>query len=109
MPRKGASFPITDEWRAAVARELRVRKMRQQDLANAIGCSQPTLSHLLSGVATSSSLVPQIHKALGWAPPRADVPSGDVGELLKIWDRLTELDRARLLERARTLLELSKG
>lgn len=67
--RTGVSMPITEEWRAQVSAARRAAKMKQSDLAKAVGTRQATISRIERGVADSSDLVLAISRTLGIAPP----------------------------------------
>ncbi len=103
--RSGQAYPIDDAWRRRVRDALARKGMSQADLARAAGCSPATISELLGGKSHESPLVPDIHEALGWSPPRMAVLSLDQEELLTYWDKLDPARRARLLERAAALAE----
>lgn len=62
-------MPITEEWRAQVSAARRAAKMKQSDLAKAVGTRQATISRIERGVADSSDLVLAISRTLGIAPP----------------------------------------
>lgn len=78
------------------------------------------ISYLLSDEAKQSSLVPLVETVLampsslgaGAGPNRAARTFRDdplTGELLDVFDELTEFNKARLLERARMMLETQKS
>lgn len=110
MPRiSGQAYPIDDEWRARVRSAMDRLGMSQADLARAAGCAFSTISELLSGNSKESPILPRIHLALGWTPPRLATLSGDAEVLMSRWDQLDKERRARLLERAEMLLEETQG
>lgn len=73
------SFPITDDWRALVAGRLRELDMTQSALARTVGvgATGPTISLLLHGRLTRSSLLPAIERALKLRPPGCSRCGGD--------------------------------
>jgi hypothetical protein len=103
------TYPVTPEWKERVKELLEERgRGAQAALAKAIRCSSGTLAELLGPDARHSHLVPRIHDYFGWPAPMAPLASPDAAEISFLYDRLSEVDRARLLERARTMLELKK-
>jgi len=103
----GQSYPITQEWRARVGRELLRRDWFQAQLARALGCAAGTITHLLHGEVKGSPYVPAIHVLFGWLPPPA-AGSEASEEALQILAGLDELGRARWFERGRALLDEQK-
>lgn len=65
---KAPAYPIDATWRAEVRKILEERGLSQSWLANEIG-AVPSAIVFLFNTATSSALVPAIHKALGLVPP----------------------------------------
>lgn len=105
MPRSGIAIAIDDNWRKRVRAAMADRGWRQADLAREVGCRPSVISEILGGRVSQSPYVSDIHERLGWEPPLPPVLSADAAELLYIWDHLDEVDRARFLERGRTILE----
>jgi transcriptional regulator with XRE-family HTH domain len=108
MPRTRPAHPVDDAWRRRVRRALEDRGWEQLDLAKAAKCSPSVLSELLTGKKQSSPSVPDIHLALGWTPPLPPSLPEETEELLELWNSLDDLDKGRLLERARILAESTK-
>lgn len=99
---------IDDLWRARVRRALENKGWEQLDLAKAVGCSPSIISDLLSGKKNQSPYLPDIHTALGWSPPNPPVFPEETDELMQLWQRLDDIAKGSLLERARLLYENSK-
>lgn len=92
------SPPLT---RAALARKL---KCGRSSITEMLG---PEDAHARAKWERSgqSTLVPAVHKALGWDPPPPLVLAQDTQELLAIFESLSEKDRGAMLERARVMRE----
>ncbi len=106
MPRKkGGSHVVDDTWRKRVEKILEDRGWSRADLARESGVGRSTITDLLNGRTNECVNLDKVHKALGWDPPLPPVLSKDASELFGIWDRLNELERGRLLERARAIFE----
>lgn len=108
MPRKGQAFPIDDNWRGQVRSAIAERFKSEAAFARHARISKASLSEALSPGSKQSTLVPAIHRALGWPAPRPLLLSRDDEELLRLVSQLDTTDRAALRERAMTLLELRK-
>lgn len=106
--RAGQAYPIDDGWRRMVERKLKSKQMSRADLARAAGCSPSVISELLNGDAKESIYVPEIHFALDISPPPTSLLPGDTEELLALWEKLDDLGKVRLLERAAALVEEKK-
>jgi hypothetical protein len=63
--------------------------------------SKPALSEALASESVQTTVMPDIHKALGWRPPRL-VLAPDQLELLAQWDAMDDFERGAQLERARS-------
>lgn len=63
------AYPIDDAWRAEVRKIMQERGLSQSWLASEIGVV-PSAIVFLFKTATSSHMVPAIHKALGLVPPK---------------------------------------
>jgi len=61
----GAAYPISDEWRARVKIRLEELEMSQAELARRVGCTPAAITNVLRD-NKQSSLVPKIHRVLGW-------------------------------------------
>lgn len=109
MPRKGPAYPITEEWqtwvRARIDEMKEAQEIRSQnDLAVRAGISKASLSEALSENAVQTTVMPQIHKALGWPPPLL-TPPVYVLRLVEYFTELGELDQGQWLERFRQAVE----
>jgi hypothetical protein len=84
--------------------------MTVKDLAAAVKCGQSTMHDLLnSPEAKHSSLVPAIHRRLGWNPPAAPeadpvIFSPDALEMAGMYDRLPEEVRKSMRDQAAAFL-----
>jgi lambda repressor-like predicted transcriptional regulator len=105
VPRKGPAYPIDSEWRDRVNSELSARDWSRAELSRRAKCSRASITEALDLGSTQSTLVPSIHKALGWPPPLRPMMSPDVQEIIGIMSRLAPEQRGALLERARILEE----
>jgi hypothetical protein len=113
MPRRGIPYPVTRTWQNRVRSALEQGKMTPKQFAKKVGCAQSTMSDLLSENARHSTLVPKIHRVLGWEPPQlpedvsapVPIPTPDAVELSKMFDRLSDEHRQKLLDDAKTYLE----
>lgn len=106
MPRTGPAWPITPEWRRDVRlaidamRDERGKPISDAAFARLAKISKASLSEALDDGSTQTTVMPDIHKALGWDPPRL-VLAQETLELLTQWDNMGEFERGQLLERAR--------
>jgi transcriptional regulator with XRE-family HTH domain len=108
MPRKGSAYPITKEWRTAVVAGFKAKGLSQNQFADLAKVSKASLSEALNPESKQSTLVPAIHKALGWPPPMPLVLTPEKHTLLAIYDRIPERDQGALLERAKQFDEQRK-
>lgn len=69
-PPARATYPIDKAWKDAVRTAMAERGLSQAQLATKIGAVPSAIVFILN-TATSSSLVPKIHEALGFAAPGA--------------------------------------
>ncbi len=107
MPRKGPAYAITEEWRSSVMTRIVEMKISQNELARRAKISKASLSDALDKDSIQTTVMPAIHKALGWDPP----PTGfapDALELLALYTQMSERDQGALIERARTDVERHK-
>lgn len=107
---KAARYVVDDAWRKRVEQRLIEKQMSRADLARESSrfgarVGRSTITDLLNGKQNHCVGLPAIHKALGWDPPLPPILSNDASELFGIWDRLSEFERGRLLERARAIFE----
>lgn len=72
----------------------------QNELADIAGISKSALSEALSDSAVQTTVMPEIHRALGWPKPLL-APPVYVLTLVDLFLRMPELDRGRWLERMR--------
>lgn len=106
MARKaGTSYVVDDDWRKRVEQRMTDRGLTRADLARESRLSRSTITDLLNGNTNECVGLPSIHRALGWDPPLPPILSADASELYGIWERLSDFDRGRLLERARAIFE----
>lgn len=105
MPRKGQAFPIDADWRRRVREAIAADYKSEAAFAKAAKISKSSLSEALNPESKQSTLVPAIHKQLGWEKPRPLLMSHDDEEIMKILGRMDPRDKAALLERALTLEE----
>lgn len=88
--------------------------MTEKDLAKIVKCAQSTMHDTLNSPdAKHSSLVPAIHKALGWdapAEPEANpqIYSADALEMAGMFDLLPESMRKAMRDQAKAVLDLVK-
>lgn len=108
------AYPVTPEWQQDVKNRLpKVGEngMTVKDLAAKIGAAQSTVQELLNSKdARYSSLVPDIHAAIGWDPPVLPgegpaLPSPDALALGHMFDRLPEPMRKAFRSQAIAALE----
>ena len=103
MAKPRPAYGIDDEWRGRVRRALEAKGWDQADLANKVHCSPSVISDLLNGKKHQSPYVPAIAVVFGWTPP---IPlTEDQDELMRLWNAMDDIDRGRLLERARAISE----
>lgn len=110
MPRKnGTTYVVDDAWRKRVKEQLVQLGWRKADLSRESRVPKSTITELLNGTTSECVALPRIHKALGWNPPLPPILSVDATELFEIWDQLHDLEKGRLLERARAILEQQRA
>ena len=76
----------------------------QNELAAKAGISKSSLSEALSDDAVQSTVMPQIHKALGWPKPLM-APPVVVLRLVEYFDQLSEFRKGEWLERFKRAAE----
>ena len=108
MPRKGPAYPIDNEWRERVEEAISSMKISHAELARRAHVSKASLSEALSKNSTQSTLVPAIHKALGWPAPRPLLLSKDAEEVMHAISGMDSRDIAAVKERALMLRELRR-
>jgi len=106
MPRPGGAYIITDEWRRKVRAAIDAmtddngKPLSDAKFAKLAGIAKSSLSEALAPESTQTSVMPQIHQALGWEEPRL-VIAPDTLEALAQWDSLGEFARGAMLEKLR--------
>lgn len=108
MGRKGPTWPVTDEWKAAVMARMRELGIRQTDLANELDCTNSSLSALFHTGTKQSRLVPLIHKMLKWPPPAPISTSPDVMEIVSLISRMDDEFKERLRDQAELYVRMTK-
>lgn len=108
MPRKGSAWPITTEWRTVVLARIAELGISQNELARRAHVSKAALSQALNEDSRQTTVMPELHRALGLPPPVGPLLSQDDDELLRLGRSLTREDRAKMVERGQVLLEQRK-
>lgn len=94
MPRKGTAYPIDDEWRRRVEQRMAELAIPSRaELARRVKCSRAAITELFDEEQRQSTLVPDVHKALGWPPPSPLFLAQDAQELLALYNELSDFDR----------------
>ena len=107
MPRKGPAYAISKEWRALVLTRIKEMNISQNELARRAKISKAAISEALDEESIQTTVMPQIHRALGWHVPPLTL-SPDQLELLALYDQMLERDQGAMVERARTSVETAK-
>jgi lambda repressor-like predicted transcriptional regulator len=107
MPRKGPAYPISRQWQEDVLARIDELGISQNELARRAKISKASLSEALADGAIQSTVMPEIHRALGWPVPSA-LFTRDALELLALYDQMSERDQGALVERARNAVETHK-
>ena len=107
MPRKGPAYPISPQWRERVLGQLEQLGISQNELARRAQISKAAMSEALVKGAVQTTVMPEIHRALGWPAPPTDF-SPDSLEMLAMYDSLDERGKGAQMERLRMELEQSK-
>lgn len=105
MPREGPAYPITPEWQTWVRERIAQMKASgdlrsQNELAERVGIAKSSLSEALAKGAVQTTVMPQIHKALGWPAPLMTPPTY-VLELVAAFTALPPMEQGRWLEQLR--------
>jgi lambda repressor-like predicted transcriptional regulator len=108
VPRKGSAYPIDKQWRDRVEARIAEMGISRSEFARRAKVSKASLSEALSPESKQSTLVPAIHKALGWGPPRGLLMSPDLEEIYAVVNSMDPRDQAALLERAIMLRDQRK-
>jgi hypothetical protein len=92
---------------------MQAREYTRAELATRVGCTEAALSQLLGPGMTASSLVPKVHRALGWPMPDGLATwNKDLTELNHVAARLADDQVRHILITARAFLaaaEAAKG
>jgi hypothetical protein len=105
---RGAQWPITPAWKAAIRARMAELGVRPADLARLVGTSTAQISLLFSS-ARSSAMAPRIHEALGLPPPRLAPLDHVRAELDDLWPLLSADDRDLILHAARVAARRSSS
>lgn len=113
MPRKGPAYPITEDWqewvRTRIAEMKRSGDLRSQnELAERAGIAKSSLSEALGEEAVQTTVMPEIHRALGWPPPLLTPPIY-VLRLVEYFQQLSDLEQGQQLERLRHAVEQERA
>jgi hypothetical protein len=109
VARRGPSYPVTAEWKEEAIQRMQAREYTRAELASKVGCTEAALSQLFGSGMMASSLVPRVHRALGW--PMQDTPptwNKDVVELNHTVARLSDQQVKLILATAKALLAASE-
>lgn len=68
-PASDGEMALRPDWVSQMVAARKAKAMTQQQLADAVGCSQGMISQIEKGVAGSSALVMRIADTLGIGPP----------------------------------------
>ncbi len=98
MPKPGGAYIITPEWRRDVRLAIDAMGLSDAKFAERAGIAKSSLSEALAPESIQTSVMPQIHEALGWDPPRL-VIAPDTLEVLKHWDALSDFSKGSMLEK----------
>ena len=110
--RRGLGYPVTPKWQADVKAHIATIGWTEKDFAKKVKCAQSTMHDLLNDPeAKHSSLIPAIHRVLGWAEPSTPeaIPvifSPDALEIAGMYDRLPEDVRRSMRDQAAAILAL---
>lgn len=107
MPRKGPAYPISIQWRERVLAEMTHLKISQNELARRAKISKAAMSEALDAESVQTTVMPAIHKALGWPAPPTDF-SPDSLEMLAMYEGLDERGKGAQMERLRMEHEQAK-
>lgn len=111
--RTGHPYPVKIQWQEDVRAKITQMGIGKKALAQKIGASQSAVWDTITNPAVKSSvLVPRIHAALGWDPPpdpQQPLPalSPDAIEMARLYERLPEDVRRKLLEDAEFYLRIA--
>jgi transcriptional regulator with XRE-family HTH domain len=107
-PRKGQpAYAISDDWQDRVRDRIAEMGISQNELARRAHISKSALSEALMSGAVETTVMPEIHKALGWPMPQI-VLHPDRLELLALYEEMSEFDKGASLERLRSQSAMRK-
>jgi hypothetical protein len=116
MPRKGQAFPVDDDLRRRVLLHLKNEGRSKSWLSKELKLSSRSLINELLELDPSkkrvhqTTLLPEIHKVLGWPPPKMpsapeDLAPDVVSDIVYLYERLDEAGRRATLTEARKQLD----
>lgn len=113
MPREGPAYPITSDWQKWVRDRIEEMKRNkevrsQNEVAAKAGIAKSSLSEALSEEAVWTTVMPEIHKALGWPPPLM-TPPVYILQLVQYFMQLPEIEQGQWLERFKQAVERAKA
>ncbi len=108
MPKKGHAIPTSPEWKERVRARLGELGISQNELARRAKIRPSTVSAALAAASGQTTVMAEIHKALGWDPPPTRF-APDGLEALAIYEQLADLDRGELLGEMRAKLKAAKA
>lgn len=97
MPRKGTAYPIDAEWRRRVEARMAEKEWTRAELARQVKCSRSAITELFDEAQKQSSLVPAVHRVLGWDPPAPIFFSPDAQEVQSLYEMLPAFDRGEFV------------
>jgi transcriptional regulator with XRE-family HTH domain len=109
MPRSGQAYPFDQAWVDRLLARLKEKGWTKADLAREVGAGRSVVWNIVNLKVRQSPYIPDIHMAVGWTPPAPLVADEDTEEIVSVWNQLNEHSRGRLLERAKSLLELEEA
>ena len=107
MPKRGPAIPVSPAWKKRVLDRIEEMGISQNALARKAGISKSALSETLADESKQTTVMAEIHKALGWDPP--PTMTKDSLELMSIVEQLPERDQGEILGQARERLRRLKS
>lgn len=112
MPRSGPAYAITANWQQWVRDRIdemkKLGEVRSQNaVAKRAGIAPSSLSEALGEDAVQTTVMPEIHKALGWPPPLL-CPPIHVLRLVERFEKLDDRTQGEWLERLRNEIAQAK-
>jgi len=80
----------------------------QNELARRAKISKAAISKALAPDSVQTTVMPQIHRVLGFDPPPTQF-SPDGLEMLALWEQMSDLDRGKMLGEAKAKADALKG